>query len=160
MCFLLCFHREGPWTWPLLPHKGDCSFLRLPREHMKTNSCFTNIFPAFFFPIESPFSSWPHLRMNCLCSLCGFYLACTTPVNTPPHPPPLFAAEFVLLFCHDSSKEPPNIWARHSGTWMRGNWERAAGEQVVLAPGRKWEFHFDFAGTIFDDLILSYGFLG
>lgn len=72
MSFLLCFHSKAPWSWPLLPHKGFCSFLWLPRKHMKTNSWFTNIFPAS--SIECPFTSWPHLKMNCSCSSCGFYL--------------------------------------------------------------------------------------
>lgn len=102
-------HNRGPWTWPLLPHKGYCSFLRLPREHMKTNSWFTNIFPAS--SIERPFSSWPHLKMNCSCSSCGFYLA--APLQWMGPPPPAVCRWTVLLFCDEVSKEPPNIWARH-----------------------------------------------
>lgn len=156
-------HNRGPWTWPLLPHKGYCSFLRLPREHMKTNSWSTNIFPAS--SIECPFSSWPHLKMNCSCSSCGFYLAAPLQwMDLPPPPLPAVCRWTVLLFCDEVSKEPPNIWARHRETWMReiGSVQpenRLFWPPTPILPRRKWEFHFYFAVIIFNELILSYGFL-
>lgn len=155
-------HNRGPWTWPLLPHKGYCSFLRLPREHMKTNSWSTNIFPAS--SIECPFSSWPHLKMNCSCSSCGFYLAAPLQWMDPPSPPsPLFAVE---LFCSFVMKSRKNLQTSEPATekpeWGKlGACSRRTGcfDPPPILPRRKWEFHFYFAVIIFNELILSYGFL-
>lgn len=78
----------------------------------------------------------------------------TAPLNGPPLP--LFAVEFVLLFCDDSSKEPLNIWAPEWGEIGSMQLE----SRLFWSPRRKWEFHFYFAVIISNDLIGIYGLLG
>lgn len=153
MCFLLCFPSKGPWTWPLLSHKGCRSFLRLPRQHMKTNSCFTNIFPAS--SIDRPFSSWPHLKMNCSCSSCGFYLA--APLHRmDPHYCCLLLNCFALLWwslerTSEHLSPPQTEWEEIGSVQPEGR---------LFCPQKEIRVPFIFAVIIFIDLILNYGFLG